>query len=117
MKNRNTVREFLIYAVLVGISVITVFPLLWGIASSLRPDEELYKFVMPFSAKTFIPQDLTFNAYIRLFKEFNFQRYILNTFIVTLLRFSSVVPLMELRLFPLRFFSFPEKKLFIRLCF
>jgi ABC-type glycerol-3-phosphate transport system permease component len=111
MKNRNAVREFLIYAVLAGISVITVFPLLWGIASSLRPDEELYKFVMPFSAKTFIPQDLTFDAYIRLFKEFNFQRYILNTFIVTLFTIFFSCTVNGIAAFSFAVFQFPGKKI------
>jgi ABC-type glycerol-3-phosphate transport system permease component len=38
---------------------------------------------MPFSAKTFIPQKLTFYSYIRLFTEFNFIRPIMNTLTVT----------------------------------
>jgi ABC-type glycerol-3-phosphate transport system permease component len=95
----------------VVISVITVFPLLWGIASSLRPDEELYKFVMPFSAKTLIPQDLTFDAYIRLFKEFNFQRYIINTFIVTLFTILFSCSVNGIAAFSFAIFQFPGKQI------
>jgi ABC-type glycerol-3-phosphate transport system permease component len=72
-----------IYSVLILLVIITVFPLLWGITSSLRPDEELYQYIMPFSAKTFIPQKFTFSAYTRLFTEFNFMRPIMNTVTVT----------------------------------
>jgi ABC-type glycerol-3-phosphate transport system permease component len=111
MKTGSAGWKFLIYAVLVVISVITVFPLLWGIASSLRPDEELYKFVMPFSAKTFIPQDLTFDAYIRLFKEFNFQRYILNTFIVTFFTILFSCSVNGIAAFSFATFQFSGKKI------
>jgi ABC-type glycerol-3-phosphate transport system permease component len=84
MKTRRFVRTALIYAVLVVITVITIFPLLWGLASSLRTDEELYQYIMPFSAKTFIPQRLTLQNYIHLFTEFHFARPILVTLMVTL---------------------------------
>jgi len=84
MKVRKFIKTTLIYTLLIIISIITVFPLLWGIVSSLRPDEELFKYIMPFSAKTFIPQKLTFNSYIRLFTEFNFLRPIIVTLTVTI---------------------------------
>jgi ABC-type glycerol-3-phosphate transport system permease component len=66
---------------------------------------------MPFSAKTLIPQDLTFDAYIRLFKEFSFQRYVLNTFIVTLftILFSCIVN--GIAAFSFATFQFPGKKI------
>jgi ABC-type glycerol-3-phosphate transport system permease component len=85
MKVKYLVNTTVIYAVLLIIAVITIFPLLWGLASSLRPDEELFQYIMPFSAKTFIPQNLTFNSYIRLFTEFNFLRPILVTLAVTVI--------------------------------
>jgi ABC-type glycerol-3-phosphate transport system permease component len=112
MKSPNTARKFLIYLVLIFISIITIFPLLWGIASSLRPDEELYKYVMPFSVKTFIPQDLTFNAYFRLFAEFNFHRYIINTFIVTLCTIFFSCAINGIAAFSFALFQFPGKKFF-----
>jgi ABC-type glycerol-3-phosphate transport system permease component len=85
MSYRYIVRTGLVYLLLVFLSVITVFPLLWGIASSLRPDEELFQYIMPFSAKTFIPQKLTFGNYIRLFAEFHFLRPIAVTLAVTVI--------------------------------
>jgi ABC-type glycerol-3-phosphate transport system permease component len=67
------------------IAVVTIFPLLWGVASSLRTDDELYKYAIPFSSKTLIPQEVTYNAYIRLFAEFDFLRPIINTLLITFL--------------------------------
>jgi ABC-type glycerol-3-phosphate transport system permease component len=40
---------------------------------------------MPFSAKTFIPQEPTIDAYIKLFTEYNFIRPIINTLIIVIL--------------------------------
>jgi ABC-type glycerol-3-phosphate transport system permease component len=85
MRAKLIVKNSIIYLLLIFIAIITIFPLLWGVASSLRPDEELFQYIMPFSAKTFIPQKLTFYNYIRLFTEFNFIRPILNTLTVTFL--------------------------------
>jgi len=72
-----------IYLLLFLLTAISIFPLLWGVASSLRTDTELYKYAMPFSAKTLIPQEPTFDAYWKLFAEYNFLKPILNTLTVT----------------------------------
>jgi ABC-type glycerol-3-phosphate transport system permease component len=85
MNRRLVVKNTLVYLLLVFIALVTIFPLLWGIASSLRPDEELFRYIMPFSAKTFLPQKLTFYNYIRLFAEFNFIRPIMVTLAVTVI--------------------------------
>lgn len=74
-----------LYFILALLTVATVFPLLWGVASSLRPDEELFQYIIPFSSKTLIPQKLTFNAYKILFGQFDFMRPIRITLTVTVL--------------------------------
>lgn len=82
--NRNkTIYTVGIYLLLIFVTVATLFPLLWGVASSLRTDQELFKYAMPFTAKTLIPQEPTLDAYRRLFSEFNFMRPIINTLVVT----------------------------------
>jgi ABC-type glycerol-3-phosphate transport system permease component len=110
MKNK-IVGVTAIYLVLIVMSIITIFPLLWGVASSLRPDEELFKFVTPFSKHTFIPQQFTFNAYVRLFVDFNFRQPILNTIIVSIgtICFGFVVN--GLAAFAFAIFHFKFKKI------
>jgi ABC-type glycerol-3-phosphate transport system permease component len=100
----------LIYGALVVIAGIAIFPLLWGLASSLRTDEELYQYIMPFSVKTFIPQQLTFSNYIHLFTEFNFLRPIFVTLVVTMVTvfFSCIVN--GLAAFAFAMFNFKGKK-------
>ncbi|MDR2371370.1 MAG: carbohydrate ABC transporter permease [Treponema sp.] len=84
-KGKVIVNTTLVYLVLLIVTVVTVFPLLWGVASSLRPDEELFQYIIPFSSKTLIPQKLTFEAYRILFGEFDFLRPIRITLVVTVL--------------------------------
>ena len=84
MKPRKRVfNAIILYFLLLIVAVISIFPLLWGIASSLRPDAELFRYAIPFSSKTFIPQEPTFQAYIDLFTRFNFMRPIRITLVVT----------------------------------
>jgi ABC-type glycerol-3-phosphate transport system permease component len=111
MQRLYLIKKILLYILLVCISFIILFPLLWGITSSLRADEELFKFIMPFSIKTFIPQELTFDAYTRLFKEFHFQRYIFNTFIVTIFTIFFSCVINGIAAFSFASFSFRGKKL------
>ena len=110
MRVKYLINTAVIYAVLIIITIITIFPLLWGLASSLRPDEELFQYIMPFSAKTFIPQKLTFNSYIRLFTEFNFLRPILVTLAVTVITIFFGCIVNGIAAFSFAMFSFKFKK-------
>lgn len=83
MDRFKPIRTTLLYLGLAVITVLTIFPLLWGIASSLRNDTELFKYAIPFTIKTLIPVEFTTQAYHRLFAEFHFQRPIFNTLLVT----------------------------------
>lgn len=98
------------YILLILLAFISVFPLLWAIASSLRPDTEIYQYALPFQWHTFVPVEFTLDAYKSLFTEFNFQRPIINTLIVSLLTvlFSCIVN--SIAAFGFSFFHFKGKK-------
>ena len=82
IKYRKCFHKFVIYVLLIIFTVIAIFPLTWGIASSLRTDRELFRYAIPFSSKTLIPQEPTFAAYRTLFLEFDFLQPIINTLII-----------------------------------
>ena len=110
MRRRQTLKTPLTYAVL-GLAVImTLIPLLWGVASSLRKDSELFKYATPFSAKTLVPQQPTFAAYVRLFTEFDFQRPIMNTLIVSALTIIFGCLVNSVAAFAFAVFDFRFKK-------
>ena len=110
MKTQKIIKTTLLYTVLVIIAVMTIFPLLWGLASSLRPDEELFRYIMPFSARTFIPQQWTFNNYVRLFTEFDFLRPIVVTLIVVILTIIFGCTVNGVAAFSFATFNFRFKK-------
>ena len=78
-------KMILIYMLLIVVTLVSLFPLLWGIVSSVRTDRELFAYAIPFTYRTLIPQEPTFDAYIRLFTQFNFLQPIINTLIVCVL--------------------------------
>lgn len=73
-------RAFL-YAVLVAISALMIYPLLWMVASSFRPDSEI------FNSSGLIPQHPTLDAYSRGWNglSVSFGRMFLNSLIISLL--------------------------------
>lgn len=69
---------------LLSLAVCLVFlgPLLWGLASSLRPLDEVFRYTMPFSPQALFPTTPTLEAYRVIFFEKGFGRALLNTAIV-----------------------------------
>ena len=78
-------QKVVIYIVLVIMAFATLFPLLYGIACSLRSDTEIFKYALPFSIHTLIPVEWTFQSYIDLFARFHFEKPFLNTIIMVLI--------------------------------
>ena len=61
-------------------ALVTSFPFFWMVTSSLKPATEAVS-----TQPTFFPSSPSFDAYIRLFTEMNFGRYLLNTIAVVLI--------------------------------
>ncbi|GHV14026.1 sugar ABC transporter permease [Spirochaetia bacterium] len=106
------IRNILLYVLLSVMTIVTIFPLLWGLASSMRTDDELFKYAIPFTIKTLIPQKFTFENYIRLFAEFNFFSPIRITIIVTGLTIFFGVIVNGFAAFSFATFNFKFKNIF-----
>lgn len=78
---KKRIKIALQYLALLFLTLIALFPLLWTIASSLRTDEEIFKYIMPFTINTIVPVEPTAQSYIDLFTVFNFQRPVMNSLI------------------------------------
>lgn len=61
-------------------ALVTSFPFFWMVSSSLKPPTEAVS-----SPPTIIPENPTFDAYIRLFTELDFGLYLFNTIVVVLI--------------------------------
>jgi ABC-type glycerol-3-phosphate transport system permease component len=92
-------------------ALVSVFPLFFGIASSFRIDEEIYKYAIPFSLKTIIPQNITLVNYITLFRDYNFIRPIMNTVTVVLVTIFFSCFVNGIAAFAFATFDFKFKKI------
>lgn len=77
-------RSLWVYALLTAVSILIVAPLLWAVSSSFTANDQVYRYVYPFSLKAFIPQAFTLSAYQTLFFEKGFGTAILNTSLLTI---------------------------------
>lgn len=75
----TVVRKVILVSGLLVFSVWTVFPLLWMLQVSLKPDDEIY------GTATLVPHSLTFKQYASLFTTTNFVTYFFNSLKVSVL--------------------------------
>jgi len=76
----------LIGAALLFGALITAFPFIWMVLSSLKPQREAIDF-----PPTLLPQEPTLEHYVRLFTELDFGRYLVNTLLVVLISFVGLL--------------------------
>ena len=66
---------------LAAVGFIFVFPIMWAALSSLKSTNDIITGTYPLSWSSFLPLRPTFENYVYLFTELNFQRNLLNTLI------------------------------------
>jgi multiple sugar transport system permease protein len=104
-----------IYAVLIIIAIVTLFPLVWGISASLRDDSELYTYIMPFTIHTLIPVKFTVKSWIELFTKYDFLRPVLNTVFITAVTILLGCILNSVAAFAFAMFDFKGKNVLFML--
>ena len=77
MVTRRMIGSFVWWIAVCVISVVTVAPLLWTLATSFKPAGEILR-----DALSFIPRSPTLDNYIQVFTTVPFARYFVNTLIV-----------------------------------
>src|SRR5690625_7716013 len=82
MEKKSLWMKVMYYSVHILLAIIVLFPLVFALVSSLRPLSEVYRYINPISWKTFIPTNITFEAYINLFTKRGFGQVFFNTFYV-----------------------------------
>lgn len=68
-----------VYLLLLAVFVLVVSPLMWAVASSFSPNDQIFKNTFPFSWKALVPQQFTLEAYKALFTLRGFGPALLNT--------------------------------------
>lgn len=111
MSKNKRIKSFLIRLSLIIISFITLFPLLWAVSASLRTDQELFKYTVPFTIHTLFPVELTFESYISLFRDFNFAIPMLNTLVLVAILIPLGCIVNSVAAFAFSIYEFKGKKI------
>jgi ABC-type glycerol-3-phosphate transport system permease component len=82
-KQKKLTAKIVIYIVLLVMVFVSLFPILFCLTASLRTQEELFKNMFPFTIKSLLPTNVTFQNYVIIFTQYEFWRPIMNTLIVT----------------------------------
>ncbi len=77
MKMKKNLRDILWYTVAICIAAITVFPLLWMVSTSLKPESEIYS-----NSLSLLSENYSFSNYAKVFKTIPFLRYFMNSLVL-----------------------------------
>lgn len=80
----QAMRTALLYVALATIALVSVGPFLWAVSASFRPHQDIFGSVIPFGWRTFVPplSTLTLDAYLYIFTQDAFGRYVFNSLFV-----------------------------------
>ena len=110
-RGRRAVSHTLLYAVLLILAVIALFPMIYVILASFRTDAEIFTYALPFSRHTILPVAWTSANYLEIFDKFQFATPLKNTFIVVGVLVPINLIIASLAGYAFAFFDFRGKKL------
>lgn len=72
-------RRGLLYLTLIGVAALSAIPLIWALTSSLRPDDEIFRYTTRLSWKTLLPIGGTLRNFREILFEDRFARFLGNS--------------------------------------
>jgi multiple sugar transport system permease protein len=75
-------KRLLVHGGYLFVCLVFILPLWWALASSLRPLDDIFKYISPFSWKAFVPDKITFAAYATIFAQKGYGMAVLNSMFV-----------------------------------
>ncbi len=78
-KRRTAFHHSIAYVILTLVSLTVVIPVLWMLSTSVKSDQEI--FTIP---PRWIPEDITFESFVRIWTDYPFLNYFANSFVVVL---------------------------------
>ncbi|MCU6794554.1 carbohydrate ABC transporter permease [Paenibacillus sp. WQ 127069] len=101
----------LLYLAHILLGLIILLPLAFALVSSLRPLDEIFRYMSPVSWRTFVPTQITFDAYTSLFVERGFGRIFFNTFYVSIVNVVVGLVIASMAAFAFVYFEFKGRAL------
>lgn len=105
----STVRALLVSLILLPISLLWIYPLLWMVSASLKTNREI------FGGLGLIPAEPQWENYLRAWAQARIGQYFLNTVVITLSSVILVVVVTSMIGYVLGRYAFPGKRSFIGL--
>lgn len=99
------------YLVLLGITIVSVLPLVWAFTSSLRPDDEIFRYTLRISWQTFLPFHPTLENFRAILFEDRFARFLGNSASVAGSTILLGLLVNSLAAFGFARFTFPGQKI------
>ncbi|HKL80003.1 MAG TPA: carbohydrate ABC transporter permease [Mobilitalea sp.] len=109
-KRKKRFGKIAIVMVLLFIAFVSLFPMLYTLAGSFRTNVEIFKYALPFSIRTILPVEWTFENYYLLFTKYKFWQPILNTLILICILLPSGILINSVAAFAFSSFEFKFKK-------
>jgi multiple sugar transport system permease protein len=75
-------KRLLVHAGYLFVCIVFILPLWWALASSLRPLDDIFKYISPFSWKAFVPDKISFAAYATIFAQKGYGMAVFNSLLV-----------------------------------
>ena len=74
----------IVYSIgIISIIIFTILPIVFALGSSLRTDEEIFHYAAPLTLNTFLPVNVNFDSYLKLFVQYSFWKPVLNSLVVS----------------------------------
>jgi putative chitobiose transport system permease protein len=108
--DRITPRQALHLALIIAVGLAFALPLYWVTISSLRPEDDIFRYLNPFSLWTFIPNRLTFDNVVGLWTGV-FGRAIFNSLFVAILTVIAGLAVCAPAAFALAAIEFPGRSI------
>ena len=97
--------DFLTVIILIGASVISLFPVLWGLSTALKTDDAVTMF-----PPEVIPSNITLDNFISVFTQSDFMIYMRNSILVTLVGIVVATVVAAHAAYALTFFKIKFRK-------
>lgn len=107
---KNILLKIIQYFLHIILLIVVFLPLIFAFVSSLRPLVDIYKDISPLSWRTFVPVEITLDAYKSIFTNYGFGSSIFNSLIVTAVTILFGILFNAMAGFAFAKFDFPFKK-------
>jgi len=103
--------HLLLYLFLIGASLVMLFPFMWMLSSSFKPDKEIFEFPIQW-----IPQNLHPENYVRVWNTIHYGRLLFNTSFLTVMITALQILTCTLAGYAFAKIPFPENRI-VFLCY